>query len=75
MVKLELGYALGDELARMEQRMFHVQEILYEKAREKLEEDDSSEWRLMDLINLIRKDIIRHQKMHDDQLMKILSSA
>ena len=34
--------------------MFHVHELCYEKAREKLEEDDPSEWRPMDLINLVR---------------------
>ncbi len=52
--QVEAGYEAGDELARMEQRMFHVQELLYEKLREKLEEDDLSEWRPMDLINLSR---------------------
>ncbi len=38
----------------MEERTFHVHELCYEKAREKLEEDDPSEWRPMDLIDLIR---------------------
>jgi hypothetical protein len=52
--QVESGYELGDELAEMEQRMFHIQELLYEKAREKLEEDDLSEWRPMDLVNLLR---------------------
>ncbi len=40
-------------MARMEQRMFHVQELVYEKLREKLEEDDL-DWRPMDLVNLSR---------------------
>ena len=52
--QVEAGYARGDELARMEQRMFHVQELIYEKLREKLEEDDRQDWRPMDLINLSR---------------------
>jgi hypothetical protein len=52
--QVQAGYELGDEQARMEQRMFHVNELCYEKAREKLEEEDSSNWRPMDTINLVR---------------------
>jgi len=52
--QVEAGYERGDELARMEQRMFHLQELCYEKAREKLEENDLSDYRPMDLINLLR---------------------
>lgn len=52
--QVEAGYEWGDELARMEQRMFHVQELVYEKLREKLEEDDRLDWRPMDLIKLSR---------------------
>src|SRR4028119_2043135 len=52
--QVEAGYERGDELARMEQRMLHVQELCYEKLREKLEEDDLLDWRPMDLINLSR---------------------
>jgi len=52
--QVKAGYELGDELARMEQRMFHLHALCYERAREKLEVDDPSEWRPIDLINLIR---------------------
>jgi len=53
-VQVEAGAELGDELVRLEQRMFHLNELCYEKARKLLEEADPSEWRTMDLINLIR---------------------
>jgi hypothetical protein len=52
--QVEVGYERGDELGRMEQRMFHVQELFYEKHREKLEEDNLLDWRPMDVINLSR---------------------
>src|SRR5918994_7623282 len=52
--QVEAGYERGDELAQMEQRMYHVQELVYEKLREKLEEDNLLDWRAMDVINLSR---------------------
>ena len=52
--QVEAGYERGDELAQMEQRMFHLQELVYEKLRGKLEEDDLLDWRPMDLVNLSR---------------------
>ena len=51
--QVEAGYELGDELARMEQYLFHTHEMLYQKLRKELERDDR-EWRSLDLIHLAR---------------------
>jgi regulator of replication initiation timing len=51
--QVEAGYERGDQLARMQQRMFHVQELVYKKLREKLEEDDLLDWRPIDLKTLV----------------------
>ena len=51
--QVEAGYELGDELARMEQGVFHIQDLFYERLREELERDDR-EWRPLDLIRVGR---------------------
>jgi hypothetical protein len=51
--QLEAAYERGDELARMEYQILDLSDLLYEKLREKLEEDDL-EWRPTDLINVVR---------------------
>ena len=51
--QVEAGYKRGDELARMEQHLFHTHEMLYQKLRKELEQDDR-EWRSLDLIHLAR---------------------